>query len=197
MLTGARRATIDELDQVVEVLTASHLDYAWERWALPWDDRSERLTRLYQSDVGTLAFSSGEVWITECRRSAAVWLPGDAYDQLGPHERRALDASARSAFGERISIIDEVENAVAAQRPPADWHLATMGTLPDVQRTGLGTAALQPRLTALDRAHSSAVLETSEPGNLEFYGRLGFEIVAELAQLPHSAPTTWIMRRST
>lgn len=195
MLTGARRATIDELDQVVEVLTASHLDYAWERWALPWDDRRERLTRLYESAVGTLAFSVGEVWITECRRSVAVWLPGDAYAQLGPHERRALEAASRSAFGERTTIIDEVENAVAAQRPPANWHLATMGTLPDVQRKGLGTVVLQPRLSALDRAHASAVLETSEPGNLRFYERLGFEVVAELAHLPHNAPTTWIMRR--
>ena len=194
-MTGVRRATVEDVDRVVEVLVASHLDYAWEQWALPFDDRRERLTRLYGSDVGTLAFRSGEVWMTECGRSVAVWLPADAFAGIGPDDLRVLDASAEMAFGERLGLIAEVEGAVAAERPPADWHLATMGTLPDAQRRGLGTAVLWPRLEALDVARATAVLETSDPGNLRFYGRLGFEAVAELAQLPHGAPTTWVMGR--
>lgn len=197
MLTAVRRATGDDLDQVVDVLVTSHLDYAWEQWALPSDDRRERLADLYRSDVSTLAFGAGDVWITECGRSVAVWLPADAFARLDPDALRALDASARSAFGARSGIIDEVEAAVAVVRPPADWHLATMGTLPSAQRQGLGTAVLQPRLGALDQAEGTAVLETSDPGNLRFYGLLGFEVVAELAHLPHGAPTTWVMRRGS
>ena len=196
MLTGARRATADDLDQVVEVLVASHLDYTWEQWALPFDDRGERLARLYRSDVGTLALRSGEVWMTGCGRSVAVWLPADAFAGLGPDDLGVLDASARSAFGDRLSILDEVEGEVDAVRPPADWHLATMGTMPDAQRRGLGTAVLGPRLEALDAAQATAVLETSDPGNILFYGQLGFEVVAELTQLPHGAPTTWVMGRN-
>src|SRR5690606_29802532 len=182
-------------DQVVEVLVASHLDYTWERWALPFADRGERLARLYRSDVGTLALRSGEVWLTECGRSVAVWLPTAAFATLDSDDVGVLDASAQSAFGDRLPLVDEVERAVGGVRPPADWHLATMGTMPDARRRGLGSAVLRPRLDALDAAQATAVLETSDPGNLRFYGQLGFEVVAELAQLPHGAPTTWVMER--
>ena len=70
-----------------------------------------------------------------------------------------------------------------------------MGTLPQARRQGLGAAVLQPRLAILDQTNATAVLETSDPGTLQVYGRLGFEIVSELAHLPHGAPTTWIMLR--
>lgn len=143
-------------------------------------DRRNRLKRLYASDLRTLAFRTGEVWMTECGRSVAVWLPAGAFSTLSQDERLELDTSARSALGARLEIVDEIDTAVAAVRPPADWHLVTMGMLPHVQGCGLGTAVLQPQIAALDRTSATAVLKTSDTRNVRFYSRLGFEIVAEL-----------------
>ncbi|HSM65009.1 MAG TPA: hypothetical protein VK860_01755, partial [Ilumatobacteraceae bacterium] len=79
--------------------------------------------------------------------------------------------------------------------PACDWYLATMGTVPGAQRSGLGTEVLRPRLAELDDATASACLETSDPANLDLYSRFGFEVVAELDDLPSGAPTTWVMQR--
>jgi ribosomal protein S18 acetylase RimI-like enzyme len=106
-----------------------------------------------------------------------------------------VKAAATAAFGERLHIIGEVDDAVERGRQAHDWYLVTMGTLPAVRRHGLGSAVLQPRLAGLDEAHERAVLETSDLGTVRFYERFGFRVVAELDRLPHGAPTTWVMLR--
>ena len=192
---AARRATDDDLDTVVRVLVDSHVDYAWERWALPWDDRRERLDTLYRTDLELVAFRVGEVWMTACGRSVAVWLPAVVTPGLDSSAIAERQRAAKEVFGERQDIIDLIAGAIDVQRPACDWYLATMGTLPEAQRSGLGTEVLRPRLQELDDVAASACLETSDPANLRFYGRLGFEVTAELDRLPHGAPTTWVMTR--
>jgi ribosomal protein S18 acetylase RimI-like enzyme len=192
----ARRATDDDLDTVVRVLVDSHVDYAWERWALPWDDRRERLDLLYRTDLELVALRVGEVWVTDCGRSVAVWLPAMVTPELDSSAIAERERAAMEAFGERHEIVDLVDRAIDVRRPACDWYLATMGTVPGAQRSGLGTEVLRPRLARLDDAAASACLETSDPANLGFYSRLGFEVVAELDDLPSGAPTTWVMQRN-
>lgn len=186
-----RPATIDDLEQLVDVLVESHLDYAWEQWALPMPDRRRRLTDLYRTDLLDLALPFGEVWMTECGASVVVWIPRGAFERLGPEQRQRLESAAQEAFGDRLAIMQDVDTAVAAGRPQADWYLATMGTLPRAQGGGPGTAVLQPRLAALDEQGETAALDTSASANLRFYGRLGFEVVASHERLPHDGTTTW------
>jgi hypothetical protein len=49
-------------------------------------------------------------------------------------------------------------------------------------------------LEQLDQQHGTARLETSTNTNVRFYQQHGFRVVCEL-DLPHRAPTTWIMHR--
>lgn len=192
-----RRATGDDLDTVVAVLVDSHVDYIWERWALPWVDRGARLTALYPHEISELTVGGGEVWMTDCGRSVAVWIPMTSTASHGgaPSEMVERTSSLEAAFAERRRIVEEVEWTLAAHRPRSDWYLATMGTTRAARRRGLGAGVLRPRVNELDRAHETATLETSDPANLSFYGRLGFEVVTMLDDLPHAAPRTWIMLR--
>ena len=192
---SVRRATSADLEVVVAALVESHLDYVWERWALPWADRSERLERVYRADVGIVALPNGEVWMTDGGESVAVWVPAGASATLTTDEREALDAIAHAEFGERLPLLDSVDAQISAARPEAQWHLATMGTLPEHRGRGLGAAVLQPRLVELDRAGETAALETSELRNVAFYERCGFEVVAQVESPPHGAPRTWLMQR--
>jgi GNAT superfamily N-acetyltransferase len=191
----ARRATHRDLDQLVHVLVESHATYAWETWALPWNDRRSRLTRLYRADLELLALPHGEVWITHGGESVAVWLPSGVDALLGAGDLAELERVSTLALAGRRAVLDEVDNLVALARRPCDWQLATMGTLPTSQGRGFGAAVLEPRLRQLDRSESTAGLETSTADNVRFYRRHGFQVDTEFDSLPHGAPTTWLMHR--
>jgi hypothetical protein len=58
-----RRATSADVDAVVRTLVDSHLDYAWEAWALDGVDRRARLTRLVRAFIELVAIPSREAWM--------------------------------------------------------------------------------------------------------------------------------------
>jgi ribosomal protein S18 acetylase RimI-like enzyme len=180
---------------VVATLVASHADYAWEEWMLPGPDREARLAPLVRLDIELIALPSGEVWIHDDGASVAVWQEPEAAE-APPDVVGRLDAAATAAFGPRVEQLQEVEGLVHALRPAEPhWYLGTIGTLAHRRRQGCGTAVLRPVLDHLDRIGAIAYLETSAPENLDFYTRLGFEVVAGLEGLPHDAPDTWGMQR--
>ena len=184
-----------DLQQLVDTLVESHLDYAWEMWAVVGDDRPGRLSEAFRSDLELLGLPHGVVSKTDRCEAVAVWLPVDAGELLTADQRGRRERLADRVFGDRLAVVEEVDEIVSSTScPAADWHLATMGTLPSCRRQGLGSAVLQPMLEQLDRDRQAARLETSTTGNVAFYQRHGFEVVAEL-ELPHGAPTTWIMHR--
>ena len=57
------------------------------------------------------------------------------------------------------------------------WYLAVLGTDPSFQRTGAGTALLEPVLARVDAEGLPAYLETQKEANLAWYGRFGFDVV--------------------
>lgn len=194
-MTTVRRVGPADLAAAVAVLVESHLDYVWERWALPGADRRRHLEALFAADLRLLALPRGEVWMTGDGASVAVWMPAATSGELPTAAGAELEAVASAAFGDRLAVVDEVDGLIRRVRPPADWYLATMGTRPEAQGRGLGTAVLGPRLAALDAAGERATLETSDAGNVRFYERLGFEVAAVVDALPHGAPATWVMQR--
>lgn len=193
------RATIDDLDAIVDTLVESHLDYVWEVWALdcPRDERCRRLTTAFRVDLEVVALPHGSVWRTADATSVAVWLPSDVHTLLDDGDRDLLDQVADQTFGPRFELLTDVEAHIACCAAEADWLLATMGTRPDAQRRGLGSAVLRPMLDRLDNERATARLETSTPENVRFYERLGFAVDARVHELPHGAPVTWTMRRAT
>jgi GNAT superfamily N-acetyltransferase len=192
----ARRATASDLDHVLHVLVESHVTYAWETWAIPWDDRRSRLAQLYRADLERVGLPHGEVWITDGGESVAVWLPRGAYARLGGDDLAELERVSTVVLAGRRAVLDEVDNMIALARRSCDWHLATMGTLPASQGRGFGATVLEPRLRELDRSNATAGLETSTTDNIRFYRRHGFDVDTVIDSLPHGAPTTWLMRRS-
>jgi GNAT superfamily N-acetyltransferase len=193
---GPRRATASDLDAIVETLVASHLDYVWEVWALPGPERRERLNALVRLDLERLAIPYREVWMHDDAASVAVWVP-TAAPAADPRSTAEVGRAARETFGSRLAVIDAVDAALAKLRPiEPHWFLATMGTRPDRQRQGFGSAVLRPVLAELDRIREPACLETSSAGNVAFYETLGFSVVAHSDDLPADAPETWVMWRA-
>jgi ribosomal protein S18 acetylase RimI-like enzyme len=74
------------------------------------------------------------------------------------------------------------------------WYLFTLGTAPERQGQGVGSALLRSMLNHIDEAGDPAYLESSKERNVPLYARFGFEVVEELP--PESgSPTIWRMWR--
>ena len=73
------------------------------------------------------------------------------------------------------------------------YYLGILGTDPDHQGKGLGSAAMQPVLDRCDSEGLGAYLESSKEQNVPFYRRHGFEVTGEV-RMP-GGPPLWPMWR--
>jgi GNAT superfamily N-acetyltransferase len=73
------------------------------------------------------------------------------------------------------------------------YYLSVLGTEPEQQGGGIGSALLGPVLRRCDCDAVGAYLESSKEGNVDFYARHGFT-VTEHIELP-GGPPLWLMWR--
>lgn len=83
----------------------------------------------------------------------------------------------------------------ADQVDPGAWYLSTLGILPDFQGQGLGPSLIEDVLTKTDQLGVSTYLETFAKKNLNFYLRLGYQILDSFIE-PVTGAEYWLLQRS-
>lgn len=73
------------------------------------------------------------------------------------------------------------------------WYLDLLGVDPAAQGKGLGKTLVASMLDRADREAKGTVLVTHKKANLDYYRRLGFEVVSD--ETLRGIPTGWTMRR--
>lgn len=164
-----RPATAADLPELAGVLAAAFDGYAWTKWTVPARQHRERIRILQQAYLEHLALPHGMVWTVPDLSAAAAFVPSPPPALAPP----ALELIA-AAHADRFDTLVGAEELLAGRRPPHDWTLATVGVLPRVRGRGLGLAVVRAGLEAIDRRQGTCLVETSDPGNLPFYRRLGF-----------------------
>jgi ribosomal protein S18 acetylase RimI-like enzyme len=112
--------------------------------------------------------------------SAAIWSPPEV-QSLSEAEAGPLVEAIVGRYGDdgllRVGAMSEAMEA----NHPGDPHLYlfVVGVDPSQQGRGLGESLLAPTLAHCDATGTAAYLESSNPRNLGFYRRLGFETVSE------------------
>jgi ribosomal protein S18 acetylase RimI-like enzyme len=74
------------------------------------------------------------------------------------------------------------------------WYLSLLAVDPARQGHGIGAALIEDGIARADDDGLPAYLETSNPKNLAWYRRFGFEIEQEL-RVGATKPAIWTMRR--
>lgn len=157
--------------------------------------RAPGLTKFFALQMRHTYLPHGEVWTTADRAGAAFWAP-PAMPRPGAIDLvRILPVMPYlSVWGRKAPDVVRLLAAYERARPrQAHWYLGTLGTDPDRQGRGVGSALLRVVLDRLDHDGLPAYLESSKERNLAFYARHGFEVTGEITT--PRGPTLWLMWR--
>jgi GNAT superfamily N-acetyltransferase len=194
---AARTAIGAETDAMAHALAAAFADDPVWRWLIRSDRRwRSGAPRVFRHPA------------TEYLRARSAWVAGDAARPVGavalwgppghePSRLREVLALPQivAAFGGRTRGGFQMEGAMRRARPRAPhWYLALLGTHPEHQGRGLGSAVLRPVLDQCDAEGLGAYLESSKESNIPFYRRHGFEVTGRL-DAPGGAPPLHLMWR--
>jgi GNAT superfamily N-acetyltransferase len=166
-------------------------------WFLPNPQRrSARIERFFRDmELGGPFGRDGTVLATDGLTAGALWLPPGKW-RLGARDQlRMLPTVLRNLawrhLPSRVAAYQEIERR--HPREPLHWYLATLGTDPDHQGRGLGSALLADQLARCDAEGWPSYLESSKESNVPFYERHGFA-VTETIDLA-DGPRMWLMWR--
>jgi GNAT superfamily N-acetyltransferase len=167
--------------------TAFDGDPAWS-WLLAFPDRERRQRLFFETILRHHVPGRREVWVSEDGGAAAVWAPPGMWPVPVHLVLREAPPMAR-VFGRRLPLA--LRYLIRAERlhprRPPHWYLEVIGTEPEHQGRGLGSALLRPVLALCDRDRLGAYLESSSERNRVLYERHGFEIV-ETFDMPGGGP---------
>lgn len=126
--------------------------------------------------------------------AAALWDPPGEW-QGSSREQIAMLPAVLRAFRGRLAQGRILTNLMKAQHPEdPHWYLGIIGSDPASRGGGFGHALMCSRLDRCDAAAAPAYLESSNPDNIPYYNRFGFDVTGEIV-VP-DGPTLWPMWRS-
>ena len=192
-----RRVVPTDVVTLVEVLARAFDDDPVPQWLFRGDRRRRRgLRKFFAIQLRHTYLERGEVFTTKDLAGAALWSPpGRARPGWRDLARLVPVVPYLTGLGRDAPEAARLLSAVDAARPQdPHWYLATLGTDPDRQRTGVGSALLRHVLHDVDAEGLPAYLESSKESNLSFYNQHGFEVTGEI-RTPRGGPTLWLMWR--
>ena len=181
----------DERSKALDIFTMAFVDDPVMRWLMPEGSVYLKNLGAAQEALGGRALQHGSAHCLADASAAAFWLPPG----VGP------DEEAMVAFGSRVppenvradtgGLMEQMEK-YHPQEP--HWYLAALGVDVHRQGQGLGSILMKHALVRVDREGKAAYLESSNPRNIPFYERHGFEVVGRI-QAGSSPVITPMLRR--
>jgi GNAT superfamily N-acetyltransferase len=124
----------------------------------------------------------------------AIWKAPNKWKMSNGDMLRALPSMLRS-FGTKTTRMIGAFNAIEKVHPKEEhYYLEALGTRQDMQSKGVGSAVIRHMLDRCDTEGMPAYLESSNPRNVPFYARHGFETTGEIV-VGKGAPTVTAMWR--
>lgn len=156
--------------------------------------RQQRLERYFRFHLTTLFLPRGEAWTTPNLDAGSMWIPplaklptfGEGLSQL---------FSVAAILGRKTPRAIRLVQLLQSHHPTSPhFYLGGIGTDPDVQGRGYGSALLRVVLDRCDSEGTPSYLESSKEANLAFYYRHGYEVVREVT-IPQTQVKLWLMWR--
>ncbi len=190
------KATEADVPALAQTLARAFYDDPAITWMQPDDERRLRVGPFgFGAWLKKIYLPKHHVYTDPDRKAAALWAPPGKWRMSVGLQLRLTPAMMRIVGLRRLPLIAkgmaQMDKAHPDDRP--HWYLAVLGTDPDYQGKGLGSAVMQPVLDRCDADGVGAYLESSKEANIPFYRRHGFEVTGEL-RFPEGPPI-WPMWR--
>ncbi|HTA31884.1 MAG TPA: GNAT family N-acetyltransferase [Solirubrobacteraceae bacterium] len=190
-----RRATSADVPALAAMLARAFLDDPVASWAWRPDRlRLGALERFHGVRLRQL-LADEEVWTIDELTCAALWAPPGRWHSTLRETAELVPSFLHPRLLARMPMVglgwEKLERA--HPRTPPHVYLALLGTEPEAQGRGLGSAVLAPVLQQCDSDGVGAYLESSKERNIDFYARHGFRVLDEIQLL--RGPTMWKMWR--
>ena len=119
--------------------------------------------------------------LRSAQSDAAIWQPVGKWKVPAGDLARGLPAMVR-AFRLRTPAMMGALTAIEKSHPKEPhYYLEVLGTRKDRQSKGIGSAVINAVLERCDEEGVPAYLESSNPRNIPFYARHGFEVREEVS----------------
>jgi ribosomal protein S18 acetylase RimI-like enzyme len=172
-----------DLDSVAgDLLAASHADYPSFKHLFPDRPRRRRVLRPFMSAAALdavlharamTAYDDGGII------GVALWMPPGTFPLSFGRKARMAPALLRGALSARGAFPAFARvSAILEKAHPCDssWYLQAMGVHPHAQRRGVGRRLVTSTLALADESGVPCHLHTSDPANIAYYERFGFEV---------------------
>lgn len=174
---AAYLAAEDDTESVTASMLAAYVGDPLLRWFFPRPETYFSAAPLVLKYFAGAAFENRTAYRTEQFEGAALWLPPG----VSPDEEGLGQVMQDNIDPERHEQVFGMLEQVGAGHPEdPHWYLPVMGVDPRVQGQGYGAALLGKSLDDCDSSCGLAYLESSNPTNVPFYHRHGFEVIGEI-----------------
>lgn len=189
-----RRAERGHVGHVARSLAQAFYDDPVCRFA--WPDDARRLARSQRSFASQIdaLWPRRELHGDEHFRSVAVWARPDEWQIPTKAVLRVFATSIRTRVRMAALLAYLRTDALHPEEP--HWYLEFLGTVPEHQGKGLGAKVLAPVLQRADDEGIAVWTWSSNPRNLAFYHRHGFEVLDELPFASDGPPIFPIRREA-
>jgi GNAT superfamily N-acetyltransferase len=186
-------ARADRIDVMAETMARAFTDDPLTMWLFPDVEARIRKLPFFFRALLRASLPFGAVYTTRDSRSVAIWNPPGTFP-LGWRADARVGLTTSRLVGPRILTRARGLLYFAGHHPKErHWYLQMLGTAPESQGAGAGSAVITPVLEQCDREGERVYLESSKERNIPFYARHGFEVAGEM-QVP-GGPVVWPMWR--
>jgi ribosomal protein S18 acetylase RimI-like enzyme len=185
----ARPATSEDLPTLSRTLAAAFLDDPVFSYCYPDVAARQQILPRWFEIVTEAKLPHGEIYTTDDIAAGAVWVPP------GVEDDEQLGVTLAEISGRYAQTLFEIIELMGDKHPHEPHHyLFLLGTRPERQSQGIGSALMRPALEICDRDAMPAYLEATSERSKRLYLRHGFEVTGEL-KLP-DGPSMWPMWRT-
>lgn len=188
--TSVKSATTSDITDVVAVAVLAFSTDPIARWLYPEPDQYLTYFPQFVKTFGGQAFEQNTAYYLDDFVGAALWFP----PRVEPDAEPLIDLIQQSvAEQDQADLFAFLEQMGHYHPTEPHWYLSLLGVEPNRQSKGYGSVLIQNILQECDRTQTPAYLESSNPRNVPFYQRHGFEVIGTIQT--STSPTMFPMIR--